>query len=68
MTSEWMKIMLDEIARKKIETKETLAELERRRREQQASPSTDTSGTVASGTMPFETTPPGTTPGGRPPQ
>jgi hypothetical protein len=54
MTSEWMKVMLDEIARKKLETSEAQAELERRRREPETS-----SPDAAS---------PGTTPGGRPPQ
>jgi hypothetical protein len=41
MSSEWMKVMLDEIARKKAEANEAQAELERRGGEQAAhSPST----------------------------
>jgi hypothetical protein len=35
MSSEWLKIMLDEIARKKAEAEQALAEEERRRAEQQ---------------------------------
>lgn len=34
MSSEWMKVMLDEIARKKSEASEAQAELERRGQEQ----------------------------------
>ena len=34
MNSEWMKVMLDEIARKKAEAEQDAAELERRRGEQ----------------------------------
>jgi len=39
MSSEWMKVMLDEIARKKSEASEAQAELERREGEQEANPS-----------------------------
>ena len=39
MSSEWMKVMLDEIARKKSEANEAQAELERRGGEQEANPS-----------------------------
>lgn len=35
MTSEWLKVMLDEIARKKAEAEQALAEEERRRADQQ---------------------------------
>ena len=41
MSSEWLKVMLDEIERKKTEALQERLELERRRREQQA-PCTDT--------------------------
>jgi hypothetical protein len=36
MTSEWMKVMLDEIERKKADAEQARMERERRRREQQA--------------------------------
>ena len=36
MTSEWMKVMLDEIERKKTEAEQAQLEHERRRREQAA--------------------------------
>jgi hypothetical protein len=36
MSSEWMKVMLDEIARKKSEASEAQAELERREGEREA--------------------------------
>lgn len=38
MSSEWMKVMLDEIARKKIEAEQDRLELERRRVEREATP------------------------------
>ncbi len=38
MTSEWMRVMLDEIARKKAEAEQDRIEDERRRLEQQESP------------------------------
>jgi len=38
MSSEWMKVMLDEIARKKAEAEQARLELERRRAEHDASP------------------------------
>jgi hypothetical protein len=38
MSSEWMKVMLEEIARKKSEASEAHAEVERRRREQDTRP------------------------------
>jgi hypothetical protein len=38
MSSEWMKVMLDEIARKKAEDEQAQAELERRRDEQRTQP------------------------------
>jgi hypothetical protein len=41
MSSEWMKVMLDEIARKKAEAELAQAERERRRQEQEASPATE---------------------------
>ena len=38
MTSEWMKVMLDEIERKKVEAEQAQLERERRREEQAAAP------------------------------
>jgi hypothetical protein len=38
MTSEWMKVMLDEIERKKVEAEQAQLEHERRREEQAAAP------------------------------
>ncbi len=38
MSSEWMKVMLDEIARKKAEAEQDRLELERRRAENEPSP------------------------------
>ena len=38
MSSEWLKVMLDEIARKKAEAAEALVELERRRADAAAPP------------------------------
>jgi len=38
MTSEWMKVMLDEIERKKTEAEQARLECERRREEQAAAP------------------------------
>jgi hypothetical protein len=63
MSSEWMKVMLDEIARKKSEADEALAELERRRREQETGPSV---GTEASHAAESGNTPRGKMLGGRP--
>jgi hypothetical protein len=40
MTSEWLNVMLDEIARKKAEALEAQAESERRRDEQAPAPNT----------------------------
>jgi len=41
MSSEWMKVMLDEIARKKAQAGEAQAELERRREEHEAPPAAE---------------------------
>jgi hypothetical protein len=64
MSSEWMKVMLDEIARKKAEANEAQAEFERREGEQEANPS--------SGKQPVQAasrdTTRGKSSGGRPPQ
>jgi hypothetical protein len=38
MSSEWMKVMLDEIARKKAEAEQDQIELARRRAEREAAP------------------------------
>jgi hypothetical protein len=48
MSSEWMKVMLQEIARKKAEAGEAQAELERRREEHDAPPA-ETVGSPAPG-------------------
>ena len=68
MSSEWMKVMLDEIARKKSEAVDAQAELERRGRET-ANPS---SGQPSAHTTADETTrgksSGGQPSGGRPPQ
>jgi hypothetical protein len=42
MSSEWMKVMLDEIARKKAEAEQARLELERRRAEHDAPPAAQT--------------------------
>ena len=64
MSSEWLKVMLDEIARKKSEANEAQAELERRGGEQEANPPlAKLPAHAASG----QTTR-GKSPGGRPPQ
>jgi hypothetical protein len=65
MSSEWMKVMLDEIARKKSEAIEAQAELDRRRLDQETSPSSDT---LAPRATAFGNTPRGELPAGRPPQ
>jgi hypothetical protein len=49
MSSEWMKVMLHEIARKKAEAGEAQAELERRRREEHDAPPAETVGSPAPG-------------------
>jgi hypothetical protein len=41
MSSEWMKVMLEEIARKKAEAEQAQIELERRREERQTQPPAD---------------------------
>ena len=64
MSSEWMKVMLDEIARKKSEANEAQAELERREGEREAkAPSGKQPADVA-----VRATSRGKPPGGRPPQ
>ena len=60
MSSEWMKVMLDEIARKKSEANEAQAELERRGDEQEANP------TLAKAHAASGKTTRGKSPGGRP--
>jgi hypothetical protein len=66
MSSEWMKVMLDEIARKKSEATEAQAELERR---EAANPSSgQTSAHVASGTTIRGKSSGARPSGGRPPQ
>lgn len=59
MSSEWMKVMLDEIARKKSEATEAQAEFERRGRETAHAASDETIRGKSSGARPS---------GGRPPQ
>jgi hypothetical protein len=49
MSSEWMKVMLDEIARKESEAEEARLELERRAAEQGAQPAPNTPGDVPPG-------------------
>ncbi len=41
MSSEWMKVMLEEIARKKAESEQAGAEIERRRNEGEGQPSSE---------------------------
>ena len=64
MSSEWMKVMLDEIARKKSEATEAQAELERRGGEQKA----NSSSAKAPAQAASDKTTRGKSPGGRPPQ
>jgi hypothetical protein len=49
MSSEWMKVMLDEIARKKAEDEQAQAESERRRDEQRSQPPVNAPGDDAPG-------------------
>jgi hypothetical protein len=62
MSSEWLKVMLDEIARKKSEANEAQAELERRDGEQEANRSLAKAHAASGKTIR------GKSPGGRPPQ
>ena len=69
MSSEWMKVMLDEIARKKSEASEAQAELERREGEQAANPSSGKQPAHAESRNTTRGKSPGDRPtGGRPPQ
>lgn len=69
MSSEWLKVMLDEIARKKSEAIEAQAELERRGGGQEANPSAaQAPAPAASGETTRGKSPGGRPTGGRPPQ
>jgi hypothetical protein len=49
MSSEWMKVMLDEITRKKVEAEQAQIELDRRRAENETPPATAPPATTLSG-------------------
>jgi len=72
MSSEWMKVMLDEIARKQTEAEHARLELELRRKEGGRAPEapSDAPGVATPGVAtPSDGRPPrGTPPGGRPPR
>jgi hypothetical protein len=69
MSSEWLKVMLEEIARKKSEANAAQAELERRGGERQVTPSAAKAPAhAASGKATRDESPGGLPTGGRPPQ